>query len=75
MKKNWLEMKEDKTLEGLISGRNTEAKSHAPLILFQLNHVQQPLWPGGTTRVSLDQIWCVFLAKKNTSTHDSSFKF
>lgn len=50
-KKNWLEIEED-TLEGLVSGRNTEAKSHEPLILFQSNHVQQALWPGGPTRVS-----------------------
>ena len=49
--KTWLEIEED-TLEGLVSGRNTEAKSHEPLILFQSNHVQQALWPGGPTRVS-----------------------
>ena len=49
--KNWLETEED-TLEGLDSRRNTGAKSHEHLILFQSNHMQQALWAGGPTRVS-----------------------
>lgn len=49
--KNWLETEED-TLEGLVSGRNTGAKSHEHLILFQSNHMQRALWAGGPSRVS-----------------------
>lgn len=51
MKKNWLETEED-ALEGLVSGKNTGAKSREPLILFQSNHMQQALRAGGPTRVS-----------------------
>lgn len=50
-KKSWLETEED-ALEGLVSGKNTGAKSREPLILFQSNHMQQALRAGGPTRVS-----------------------
>lgn len=68
---NWLEIK-----EGLVSGRNTEAKSREPLMLFQFSPMQQPLWSAGSAGVSyLGANLMCFLANKNTSTYDSNLYF
>lgn len=43
----------------------------SPVILFQLSHLQQPLWPGGSNGVTWIKFIVCVLTNKNTRT---SFK-